>query len=53
MFEEVELMSVGRRGKYSCIAPVNVVLHVVARRLEDWKKLFSSDEAMVAVKNAC
>ena len=30
VFEEVELMSVGRRGKYSCVAPVNVVLHVVA-----------------------
>ena len=30
VFEEVELMSVGRCGKYSCAAPVNVVLHVVA-----------------------
>ena len=30
VFEEVELMSVGRCGKYSCVAPVNVVLHVVA-----------------------
>ena len=30
MFEEVELMSVGRCGKYSCAAPVNFVLHVVA-----------------------
>ena len=30
VFEEVELVSVGRRGKYSCVAPVNVVLHVVA-----------------------
>ena len=30
LFEEVELMSVGRCGKYSCVAPVNVVLHVVA-----------------------
>ena len=30
VFEEVELMSVGHCGKYSCAAPVNVVLHVVA-----------------------
>ena len=30
VFEEVELVSVGRCGKYSCVAPVNVVLHVVA-----------------------
>ena len=30
VFEEVELMYVGRCGKYSCVAPVNVVLHVVA-----------------------
>ena len=30
VFEEVELVSVGHRGKYSCVAPVNVVLHVVA-----------------------
>ena len=30
VFEEVELVSVGRCGKYSCAAPVNVVLHVVA-----------------------
>ena len=30
VFEEVELMSVGRCGKYSCAASVNVVLHVVA-----------------------
>ena len=30
MFEEVELISVGRCSKYSCVAPVNVVLHVVA-----------------------
>ena len=30
VFEEVELMSVVRCGKYSCVAPVNVVLHVVA-----------------------
>ena len=30
VFEEVELMFVGRCGKYSCLAPVNVVLHVVA-----------------------
>ena len=30
VFEEVELMSVSRCGKYSCVAPVNVVLHVVA-----------------------
>ena len=25
VFEEVELMSVGRCSKYSCVAPVNVV----------------------------
>ena len=30
MFEEVELMSVGRCGMHSCVAPVNVVLNVVA-----------------------
>ena len=30
VFEEVELISVGRCSKYSCVAPVNVVLHVVA-----------------------
>ena len=30
VFEEVELVSVGRCDKYSCVAPVNVVLHVVA-----------------------
>ena len=30
MFEEVELMSVGRCCKCSCVAPVNVALHVVA-----------------------
>ena len=30
VFEKVVLVSVGRRGKYSCVAPVNVVLHVVA-----------------------
>ena len=30
VFEDVELMSVGRCGKYSCVAPVNVVLHVMA-----------------------
>ena len=30
VFEEVELISVGRCGKYSCVAPVNVVLNVVA-----------------------
>ena len=30
VFEEFELISVGRYGKYSCVAPVNVMLHVVA-----------------------
>ena len=30
MFEEVELVSVGCCGKYSCVAPVYVMLHVVA-----------------------
>ena len=30
VFEEVVLIFVGRCGKYSCVAPVNVVLHVVA-----------------------
>ena len=30
VFKEVELMSVGQGGKYNCVAPVNVVLHVVA-----------------------
>ena len=30
VFEEVELVSVGRCGKYSGVASVNVVPHVVA-----------------------